>query len=93
MPVYDCESFCLRERVCIHSETHVCQFGTLLYLAGHQNPQLDMPEDSKVSWCTSCQHVYATQLSIVTSMFGRTRYGKSASPISLFSFDGLNAQL
>ncbi len=27
VPVYDCEPFCLRERVCIHSETHVCQLG------------------------------------------------------------------
>ena len=47
--VYDCDPFCLRECACIHIETHVCQFGNLLYLADHQNPQLDMPEDSQVS--------------------------------------------
>ncbi len=55
VPVYVCGPLCLRERVCIHGETDVCQVGTLLYLAGLypigglQNPQQDMPEDSQVS--------------------------------------------
>ena len=49
VPVYDCGPLCLREGVCIRGETDICQVETLLYLAGHQNPQQDMPEDSQVS--------------------------------------------
>lgn len=49
VPVYDCGPLCLRNRVCICTETDICQVETLLYLAGDQILQQDMPEDSQVS--------------------------------------------